>query len=259
MNQANLIVSAEYGELNDLRDITNSYRWDDINWDSIKNKVEIRYINYNLIDYKYKEVLYKKFLDLAKVIHIENKDDNNNPLSYIITNNDIEFLKVSEEEIFNKAEENTKYNKKIRLFGFKDYLNRLNNPFFAISEINQQAKIAFSINNELTVINDSKVLILSRIDNAFGSSYCFLPDILNQVKVRLKDSFYIIPLSIHQVMYVSKEYVTNNKEIYEAEQDIFYMINSINKDLSWKNILSYNIYYYDKSIGNIMTIKNNYT
>lgn len=261
MNSANFVISKECEEVDSLKKILNYSTWTDINLDEVKQKVQIRYVNFNLIEYKYKDAVYKKFLDLAKTVHILSFDKGRKPSSYILTKSDIQFLNISEEEIFKYAEDNTKFDTKIRILEFKDYLNRLNNPFFAISRTNPSAKIAFQSNSgDLNYIEDNKVLVVSTIDNLFGSSYCFLPNVLKDVQSILKDSFYIVPLSFHQVLFISKNYLTNDdrKQVYEAEQDLFYMINDINDDLSWKNILTYNSYYYDKSVGNIMVIKNKY-
>lgn len=266
MKQNDFIISANYKELDDITDLFNVKdsvsTWKDIVWDNLKDKVRIRYVKNVLLDYQYKNVPYKKFLDLAKIIHIESKDKNNNKNSYVINNADMKHFGISEEELFEIAENNTNYDMDVRLFSFKDYLNRLNNPFFAITKTNIQAKLGIAYQGgELSMIDDERVLILTKIDNTFGSSYCFLDRFLNRVRKQFNnDDFYIVPLSIHQIMYIDKEYLTDdgNKTLYEAEQDLFYMLNDLNGDLSWQNVLTYNVYYYSNSNKSIMMIKNLY-
>ena len=63
-----------------------------------------------------------------------------------------------------------------------------------------------------------------------------------------QENFYVLPISVHQVMCVRKGYADHDgqKPLYEVEDDLLCMVEGINDNgnKDWKDILSYKIYYY---------------
>jgi hypothetical protein len=240
----------------DEKDMQNFKKVDVSSWDGIKDSVFVRLINNRYLDQYGKDIVYIKKMDLAMVFSVQEKVKDV-ILSYLLTNKDLENMGVELSTVKEIAVHNSSHDRKRRIMTFKENVI-MSNLMYPVLQIPKGMMMGAGGNSpsECGIIQDvdeangcDNILILCNKHNAFGSSYMVLPSVLDEVYNRFnQENFYIIPLSIHQVMCIRSGYAThdNEKPRYEVEDDLLDMIEQFNdtNNKSWKNILSYKIYYY---------------
>lgn len=218
-------------------------------WDTLKNHIRIRLMNIKAID-KYKEAAFRKVMDWAAIFCIYETSKDGKYMSYIITNEDIDIYGIDIQILYDVSINNMANDRKRRIYRFREHLMKKNvfSPIMEISNKNmsiggENAGLIIDVDEE----NNENILIVSNKQDKFGAGYILVPNIINEVYERLGENFYIIPMSVHQVMCIKQSYVNknNSKPEYEVEDDLLTMIGSINDSVdSWQEILSYRIYYY---------------
>lgn len=240
----------------DEANIENLKKVDVTSWDTVKDNVYIRLMNEKYIGKYDKDIAHIKFLDLAMTFSLQEKSKDT-VVSHLLTNEDLKRWNIDIDTAQNIALQNTATDRKRRIMTFKESTLK-NNMMYPLMRIPQGALIGAggdSMSN-CGIIEDTdresgkeNVLMVCHKNDMFGASYIAVPEVLDEVYSRFNnENFYIIPLSIHSVMCVRDKYVTYNgtKPIYEVEDDLLDMIESFNDEVneSWKDILSYKIYYY---------------
>lgn len=239
----------------DEKDMQNFKKIDISSWDNIKDNVFVRVMNRKYLSKYDDNIAHVPFLDLILTFSVQEKSKEGT-LSHMLTNEDLESFNVSAEEVKKVALCNTTYNRKKRLMTLKESA-LTNNPMYPIIQSysgmalgarghsESECGIVQDTDEELGVDN---VLVLCNKSDTFGASYIASSDVLEEIYNRFHENFYIIPLSIHQVMCVRASYATRNGEklSYEVDDDFLEMIEMFNdnNNKSWKDILSYKIYYY---------------
>ncbi len=240
----------------DEMDLQNFKKVDTTSWEAVKDNVFIRLINEKYISKYDENIVYVKFLDLAMTFTVREKA-NNIVLCHMITNSDLATWNVDIETVRKSAQHNTAYDRKKRIMTFKESTLK-NNMMYPILQIPQGMTMGAGGHSmaDCGIIQDvdtetgcNNIIMLCNKYDVFGSAYMAIPEVLEEVWTRFDgENFYIIPLSIHQVMCVRDGYVTHDDEkpVYEVEDDLLDMIESFNdsNNKSWKDILSYKIYYY---------------
>jgi len=227
---------------------------DSSSWETLKSNVYLRLINIKTLDKFGDDIAYLKYLDLAIVFSVQEKRSQS-MLSHMLTNAELQSFGITVEDAYREAFDNTKHDKKRRIMTFKESTLK-NNVMYPVLTFPSGMTLGTggtSINNcgliEDVDPNDNteNILMLCNKYDIFGAAYMIVPSILEEIYERFDyENFYIIPLSIHVVMCVKGSYVTRNKKIYEAEDDLLDMIEAYNdqNNKSWQDILSYKIYYY---------------
>lgn len=230
---------------------------DTTSWDTVKDNVYIRLMNAKYIGKYDSDIVHTNFLDLIITFSIREKGDGIIK-SHILTNDDLKQWNVDQEEVSKVAFDNSLHDRKKRIMTFKEHVMK-DSPMYPILRIPQGMSIGASAGDSSSscgVIRDvddetskNNILIICNKNDAFGASYMAIPEVLEEVHERFdNEDFYIIPLSVHQVMCIRNSYATFNKTkpIHEVEDDLLDMIEDFNdaNNSSWQNILSYKIYYY---------------
>lgn len=226
-------------------------------WDTIKDNVFVRLVNQKYLNQYGENVAHVNFLDLAIVFSVQEKVKGT-MISHMLTEDELKTFNVTTEEAKKTAMYNTGTDRKRRVMTFKESILK-NNPMYPVLTIPQGMTMSIGGRNnqgEPGVMQDTddakqcdNVLILCNKHDTFGSSYMAIPEILEEVYERFnQENFYIVPLSIHQVMCVRSGYASHEgtKPHYEVDDDMLDMIEAFNdgNNRSWKDILSYKIYYY---------------
>ena len=89
---------------------------------------------------------------------------------------------------------------------------------------------------------------------AYGASFGLTQKTFMEVAERFNnENFYIIPMSIHQVMFVKQSYASGHgrKTMAQTEDDLGDMLYQINDSMNknWRDILSYHFYYHISDDG----------
>lgn len=248
----------------DEKDIQKFQKIDTSSWDSMKDSVFLRLINKKFLNKYGENIAYVNYLDLALVFSVQEKTKDT-MLSHILTEEELKELNVSINEVKQVAFKNTKHDRKKRIMTFKENILK-DNIMYPVLQIPEGMTIGAGGHSmaDCGIIQDvdeekkcDNILILCNKHNTFGSSYMVIPEILEEVYERFnEENFYIVPLSIHQIMCVRSGYVSHEgeKPRYEIEDDLLDMIESFNdnNNKSWKDILSYKIYYYFSEDGKIL-------
>ena len=167
---------------------------------------------------------HKKFLDLAIVFRWLIQRDNEKFMGAIITNEIADKYKLTVDELFGIAKENTRRIYKPRFENIVDLINRLspNDPM-----PNDKSVPMYILSNEIAME---------------GASYILYDDILKDIRIQLGEDFYVIPSSINEVIIVpcstiDTEYTKN-------------MLRNVKRSVvARQEVLSNNVYKYDGELN----------
>lgn len=239
----------------DEKDITKLKKVNVSSWDSLKDNVYIRLMNKKNLSSYGDNIVHKNFLDLVMVFSVQEKSDNT-IISHMLTTEELEKFNITYDEVEDIAINNTTYDRKKRVLSFKENLLK-SYMMYPVLEIEKGAMIGSGgksssdcgvINDVYEKTNQKNILMIGNKYDIFGASYIVIPEILEEVYAKFKENFYVIPLSIHQVMCVREGYALKEgeKSYLEANDDLLDMIEDFNdsQNKSWKDILSYKIYHY---------------
>lgn len=195
-----------------------------INADTIKGNIILVLINAENNEELLKTVPHKDFLDLAVIFRWVIKRNDNVFNSTIITNDIAKMLKLNSDELFTLAKENTRRIFPKRLENITDSLNRLN-PAHPIK-----------MNNPIPMY------VLSNEISVEGAAYIVYDDILENIKNKFNESFYVIPSSINEVIIVPESTADANyvKSMLKSVNDTF---------VDKSELLSDNVYIYDTKLS----------
>lgn len=251
---------------------------DTSSWEGFKESVFIRLINSKHIQ-KYakdiyhneNQIVYSKWMDLAVTFSVQETVRENNEkilVSHILTEWDLEQYGIQKEDIMKQALLNMATSRKRRIMQFR-YFTVHDNQMYPIFEMPQGMKmqIGGANNTPSGFVNDvdfnfeteheqENILIITYKNGYFGASLLCVPSILNEVYERFNENYYILPMSTHQLMCVRNTYASHKgqRPTYEVEDDLLSMVEDINdrKDVCWKDILTYKIYYYAGDDGHVV-------
>lgn len=168
----------------------------------------------------------KEFLDLSAVVRVVLKMDKEGMASMALSKGDAEILGMTEEEIYAAALANT-----LRLFPPK--------------LMNLGRYVEMSIGAELPLGEDEvTTYILTNQKEVDGAIYFMSPEVVGAIAEALEDDLYILPSSVNEVLLVRAS------ELEDGVDELKEMVRDANETVvAEKDILSYNVYHYDKEHG----------
>ena len=168
----------------------------------------------------------KKFLDLSAVVRVVLKMDKEGMASMALSKEDAEILGMTEEEIYAAALANT-----LRLFPPK--------------LMNLGRYVEMSIGAELPLGEDEvTTYILTNQKEVDGAVYFMSLEVVGAIAEALEDDLYILPCSVNEVLLVRAS------ELEDGVDELKEMVRDANETVvAEKDILSYNVYHYDKEHG----------
>lgn len=235
----------------DEKDMSSFVKVDTSSWKTVNEDVFVRFINQKYLSKYSPDIVYKKFLDLAMCVAVQEKKDDVFR-SHLLTNADIENYGVELDIVFDAALNNTEHSRSKRILTPAEHIC-MNNPAYPLlGKIQGKAAVGDGGGYPLGFIggNDNKdnILMIADKRHGFGSSYMSSHKVLEDVYARFENkNFYIVPISTFCLMCIKSSFATQDgsKPTFEAEDDIMDMLEDMNdKNENWKNILSYKIYYY---------------
>lgn len=168
----------------------------------------------------------KEFLDLSAVVRVVLKMDKEGMASMTLSKRDAEILGMTEEEIYAAALKNT-----LRLFPPK--------------LMNLEGYVEMSIGAKLLFVEDEvTTYILTNQKEVDGAFYLMSRELVGAIAEMLEDDLYILPSSVNEVLLVRASEVRDGVDGLKA------MVRDVNETVvAEKDILSYNVYHYDKEHG----------
>lgn len=230
-------------------------------WNTIKDDVFVRFLNTKCIDKYNEDIACVNFMDLSMTFSV-NEVVGDVFVTHMLTNSEIESYGVDLDVVKATAIHNSSKDRRKRIVSFKESILRTN-PMHPLLHV-PDAEIMLGANQQNAGIlkdvdenGNANLLMVTNTADAFGASYAFLPEVLEELYERFNyNNFYLLPLSVHSMLCVKSSYVTKNgeKPLQQTEDDllslVLYMNDSNNK--SWKDILSYRIYYFTGNDGKVI-------
>ena len=168
----------------------------------------------------------KEFLDLSAVVRVILKMDKEGMSSMALSKKDAENLGMTEEEIYAAALANT-----LRLFPPK-----LMNLW---GYVEQNIGIGLPYEED-----EVTTYILTNQKEVDGAIYFMSPEVVGAIAEALEDDLYILPSSVNEVLLVRAS------ELEDGVDELKEMVRDANETVvAEKDILSYNVYHYDKEHG----------
>lgn len=191
-----------------------------------KKSLFVKLVNTERNESLVEQSISKEFLDLSAVVRVVLKMDKEGMASMALSKGDAEILGMTEEEIYAAALANT-----LRLFPPK--------------LMNLGRYVEMSIGAELPLGEDEvTTYILTNQKEVDGAIYFMSPEVVRAIAEALEDDLYILPSSVNEVLLVRAS------ELEDGVDKLKEMVRDANETVvSEKDILSYNVYHYDKEHG----------
>ena len=200
-------------------------------WEEFRDNVFLRLINQEKNMELLESIPHRKFLDLAVVYYYSVRISDDVAGSMIITNEHLNMLGITEEELYDTAKNNGDKFQPVRIRHMEDLLYELGR------------KVGVEV---LKTETDQPLLcVMTNTKNLFGAVAMTFTDELECFSMQIENSFYLLPSSVHEVILVpdckdfSRDYFKN----------MVMEINATQVDAT--EVLSDNIYYYDKETKQI--------
>ena len=191
-----------------------------------KKSLFVKLVNTERNESLVEQSISKEFLDLSAVVRVVLKMDKEGMASMALSKGDAEILGMTEEEIYAAALANT-----LRLFPPK--------------LMNLGRYVEMSIGGKLPFGKDEvTTCILTNQKEVDGAIYFMSPEVVGAIAEALEDDLYILPSSVNEVLLVrASELEDGADELKEMGRDANETV------VAEKDILSYNVYHYDKEHG----------
>lgn len=191
-----------------------------------KKSLFVKLVNTERNESLVEQSISKEFLDLSAVVRVILKMDKEGMASMALSKGDAEILGMTEEEIYAAALANT-----LRLFPPK--------------LMNLGRYVEMSIGVKLPLGEDEvTTYILTNQKEVDGAIYFMSPEVVGAIAEALEDDLYILPSSVNEVLLVRAS------ELEDGVDELKEMVRDANETVvAEKDILSYNVYHYDKEHG----------
>lgn len=192
----------------------------------VKKSLFVKLINTERNEALIEKCISKEFLDLSAVVRVVLKMDKEGMSSMALSKKDAENLGMTEEEIYAAALANT-----LRLFPPK--------------LMNLGRYVEMSIGVKLPLGEDEvTTYILTNQKEVDGAVYFMSLEVVGAIAEALEDDLYILPCSVNEVLLVRAS------ELEDGVDELKEMVRDANETVvAEKDILSYNVYHYDKEHG----------
>lgn len=196
------------------------------NWPDVKDKIMIRLINYEWNRDKLQDVPYKRILDLAAVFQIRLHQDKCGEATMRITLPMLKRWGISKDELYETALTNLKQ---------EPYLIKDMNHIIA-EILNEAAEDTDEIDVQYVLTNQERM---------FGAAGLLRADLLKAFADKIGGNFYILPSSVHELIFTPDNNTFSMEELTE-------MVSEINQiQVEEAERLSNNAYYYHRETGQI--------
>lgn len=202
-----------------------------------KSKTFIEVINKEKNRELLENVVSRDYLDLAIIYRIMVDVDENGIESIVVTDELAESLEMSEEDLYEIGIKNTK---EMMGIGVNSLMRSL-----------LDGKNIIDIDSEeLSELKDEEMLLVTNKYFVYGASAIVYKDVFKRIADMLEDDVNIIPSSIHEILVIRSGDVDSG--------DLPSLVKEVNdSSVAEKDILSYNVYHYNRKTDEITIIENN--
>lgn len=155
-------------------------------WENARQRIIFKLVNYDANRELLKDVPYKKVLDLAMVFTCLVEKGVTGSATILIHNHHMECWKVTEDDLFHTAMENTPYFQKEKLTGMDSVIEYLTGQ-----------KLGNDILDDIC-----SMYVLTVENNLNGAGAVLYKDLLKGFADRMESDFYILPSSVHEMILI---------------------------------------------------------
>lgn len=254
----------------DEKDYTKFKKVDASSWATLRDNVYIRLVNKKCIPRYNEDIAFFNWIDLAATFSVQEvirQKEGKVTLSHMLTKQELEGLDITIEDARVDVMNIMGNSRKRRVLTFRDFSMQdamfypvMNMPPHMMMQIGGKGEPqGFMQDVEYDFESNKKtenVLIVTNQNNCLGSGYICIPSMMMDVYDRFQENYYIVPMSVHQCMCIRQSYASKKgkKPTYETEDDLLQMVEDFNdrENSSWKDILTYKLYYYIGDDGHVI-------
>lgn len=194
-------------------------------WESVKDAVQIRLVKKEWNRENLKSWVYREYLDFAVVLAVELYAEGGWSGSTPVKKESLELWGISEDEAYRKAMEN---------------LNRENYQIVSMDELLPEGYSS----------GEWEMYVLMRENKGFGAGLMLREDILHRFAKEQGCSLYILPSSRHELILLKQEKNMDSGRLKEVVR----LVNAEPGVLMQEDLLSDNVYYYDRETREITIV-----
>ena len=189
--------------------------------------VRMRLVNYEMNRDMLKDVPHRRFLDLAGILYYDVRDPLFSNASVLVQTDNAEKWGVSPEELFETAERNM--------------------LLYEPAEIWPMGRMLAELRGmpDENIVPEVPLYVLTNKSRMFGAACMMYPGVFGQAVPEMKEGFFVLPSSVHEVLLLSPENVFDGEGLRR-------LVREINENqVEPCEVLSNNVYYYDGAKGEI--------
>lgn len=189
-------------------------------YEDVEEKITYRLVNRRANRELLESVPYIPYLDLAIVFYVLLEATDNGTVTMLVRREHMEQWKVSKEELYRKARENT--------------------PRLLPYEFQTMRAVLEDLTGGCPVEERDILFVLTNRVRSFGAAVILYPGRLEQIGRLLEENFYVLPSSIHEVILLPESDAPDRDYLED-------MVTEINAtQVEAEEVLSDNVYYYDR-------------
>lgn len=206
-----------------------------LDFDTVKDNILFKLINYKKNEDQLKAMPYLPFLDLAIVFYIALEIGENGIASILIHNDHLKLWEVDAETLWSYAQRNAPSLLPPKILSMADILKRC-----------PQESRPGEFPNCLLEYFSSGIFALSNHYECQGSSVVLYPGILKKLGDTFQENYFLIPSSVHEFL-IYMEDIGVPKEVFTE------WISSINEtEVNPQEVLSDHPYYYERELDKLI-------
>lgn len=210
-------------------DFVKSFAMRVVDWDQVKNNLIIRFASYEEQNILPESLPSIKYLNLKAIFNIEDSDGEIGFASIYVTKEIVDVWKESQPKV-----EDPMYLYEVAIKNMKE-----KNPVRIDS-------ITSSITGDEFDLEKEQIFVLSNMDEFYGSSYLLENSVIRDFADKKMANLIILPVSIHHVILIPTN-MKNNDDLHKWLN----LVNKVNKKVERSDILSKNIYYYEREVNKV--------
>ena len=205
-----------------------------LDFESVKDRICYKLVNADWNKERLSDIPYMAFHDLALIPYIVVSNDKNGISSVTINDDMLERWNIDKEVLFDLAKQNTR-----RLF--RDKIDTMINIIGDIMSANS-GEFEEDYLNEMEATGEMPgMYVCTNETKTNGAGVILYDGLLRDFSDTINDSFYILPSSIHETIFVP------DSENLDAGY-LKFLVNEINQTVVQSDeVLSNNVYYYNRS------------
>lgn len=187
----------------------------------LESGIRFRLVNYEMNRDMLSDVPHRRFLDLAAILYCDVSDSVFSTASVLVQNDYAKRWGVSHDELFDTAMKNMLLHEPAGIWPMGRMLAELRGT------------------PEENILPELPLYVLTNRSRMFGAACMMYPGVFDQAVMEIRNDFYVLPSSVHEVLLLSPDQVFDGQGLGE-------LVRRVNEEqVEPYEVLSNNVYYYD--------------